>query len=112
MYSVGISKRASRASTDISIANEKTARRLLIRWRPGSIRFFRENGLAGQRLLAWANGSGQSAVVNTVGIVPQGLAQLDAATENFDFFGASGGGIGGLEMMIFIGNEVFVMTVT
>jgi hypothetical protein len=36
------------------------------------------------RLLAWSDRSCQTAVVNAVVIVPQWLAQLDSATQNFD----------------------------
>ncbi|WP_206036268.1 hypothetical protein [Crateriforma spongiae] len=66
---------------------------------------------SGETLLARTDGAGQAAVIHSVGVVPQGLAEFDATTQDFDLFGATGRSIGGLKAVILVGDEVFIVTV-
>lgn len=65
----------------------------------------------GCRLLAWANRTGQSAVVNTVGGMPQRLAQFDSAAEHLNFFRTASGGVRCDEVFILLRAEVFIVTI-
>jgi hypothetical protein len=65
----------------------------------------------GAELFAGANRAGESAVVDAVGDVPQGLSQFNAAAEDFDLVGASGWRIGWHEVIVLVWDEVFVVTV-
>ena len=64
------------------------------------------------QLLARSNRSGQAAVVNAIGRVPQRLAELDALTQHFDFLRAASGRIRRLEMVVFVGHKIFIMAIT
>lgn len=72
-----------------------------------------ESGLPQRdRLLAGPDRAGQAAVIHAVRAMPQGLSQFDTTAEDFNLLGASGGGVGGDEIEVLVGDEVFIMTVT
>lgn len=64
------------------------------------------------RLLARPDRTGQSAVIDAVRTVPKRLAQFDATPQDLDLLRASGRRIRWDEIEIFVGNEVFIVTVT
>mgnify|MGYP003662818661 CR=1 FL=1 len=66
----------------------------------------------GTILLARADRTGQTAVIDAVGRVPQRLSQLDSLAEDFDLFVAARGCIGGCELLIQLGDKIFVVSVT
>lgn len=53
----------------------------------------------------------QPAVINSVSRVPQRLTQFDSATKDFNFVRTARRGIGGYELLVLLGDEVFIMTV-
>ncbi|SMP71802.1 hypothetical protein SAMN06265222_114117 [Neorhodopirellula lusitana] len=62
-------------------------------------------------LLAWANGTGKTAVVDAVGGVPKWLAEFNATAKDFDFLWAACWGICCTKVLIFLRDEIFVVTV-
>jgi hypothetical protein len=98
--------------------NEKTARRSMIHER---FWVFASNGVAcptgpttvqNLNLLARTNGAGQAAVVDTISRVPQWLTKFDSSTKYFDLLRTTRRRVRRLEMIVFVRNEVFIMTVT
>jgi len=65
-----------------------------------------------EHLFAWANSTRQSAVVNTIRVVPEGLSKFDSFPQDFNLFRASRGGISGGEAIVFVGHEIFIVTVS
>ena len=65
-----------------------------------------------QTLLSRANCPCQTAVIDTVCGVPQRLAQFDAAAQHLNLVGAASRRIGGDELLVFLGDKVFVVPVT
>jgi hypothetical protein len=63
-------------------------------------------------LLAWSDRAGQAAVVDSIGVVPQRLAEFNTTTQNFNLLGASGRCIGGDEVIVFMRDKVFIVAVT
>ncbi len=62
-------------------------------------------------LLARTNRSGQTAVVDAVVVVPQGLAQFDSLSQYFDLLLRSGRGIGWQEVQINDRIEILVVSI-
>ena len=62
-------------------------------------------------LLAGANRARQSAIVDTVGGVPQGLSEFNPSAKNFNLIRTPCWRIRGHELLIHLGDEVFIVTV-
>ncbi len=62
-------------------------------------------------LLARADSTGQTAVIDAVGVVPERLAQLDAAAQNFDLVGAASWSVSGFEFVVLVRDKIFVVAV-
>ncbi len=67
---------------------------------------------SGQRLFARANSTGESAVIHSIGSVPQRLPEFNATAQNFDLLWAASRCVGRNEFIVLVGNEIFVVTVT
>ncbi len=65
----------------------------------------------GGELFARTNRTGQSAVVHTIGGMPQRLATFDSAAEHLDFFRTASGGVRSDEVFILLWAEVFIVTI-
>ncbi len=66
----------------------------------------------GSKLFAGANRAGQAAVIHSIGSVPQRLTEFHATSQNFDLLWASRRRIGRDELVVLVGDEIFIVTVT
>ena len=64
-----------------------------------------------EALFSGADRACQTAVINAVGVVPKGLAQLDTSTKHFNLVGAARRRIRRDEFLVPLGHEVLVMPV-
>jgi len=66
----------------------------------------------GSNLFAGTNCAGQAAVVHSIGSVPQRLTEFNATAQNFDLLWAASRCIGRNEVIVLVGNKIFIVTIT
>jgi hypothetical protein len=98
--------------TDVKKARQSAELFLVWRRRPHvTLGFARRAERISTRLLAWADCSRQSTVINAIIVVPQRLTQIDAATEYLDFFLRTRRSIGRKETIVHYRIKVLVVPI-
>jgi hypothetical protein len=64
-----------------------------------------------ERLLAWANRSGKSAVIDSVVVVPQGLPEFDTTSKDIDLFLRARRSVGRKELCVSNGIKILIVPI-